>query len=116
MVVVVAMGGEGRVAVKAGRGVGVGGASRRRAAALLTAKRGEWAVDGADGRREAAWYGRWAEAWKAVDGEGEAEMVGDDVSMATARAGGQGRTAARVEAARSNVGPMPSWWEAGVGG
>jgi len=97
----------GEGAVKAGWavGVGVGGASRHRAA-----KRGERALDGAAVRREGeAWCGQWAAAWNAFEGEGAAAMVGDEVSMATARASRRSSQAARVEAARSHVGPMPSW-------
>lgn len=49
-------------------------------------------------RRE-AWYGRWAALWNAVEGEGGAEMVGDEVSMSKVRrhgAGGeQGRARSR---------------------
>lgn len=46
-------GGAGEGAEK--QALGVGGASKRRAAAVVTAKRGEGAVDEADGRREACW-------------------------------------------------------------
>ena len=65
--------------------------SKRRAGWELTAKRGEgvWAQDEAEVRRE-AWYDErceWAAAtWKDVEGEGGAEMVGEDeVSIATHR-------------------------------
>lgn len=51
----------------------LGGTSYRRDA--LT-KRGEWAVEEAEVRL-AAWYAR-AGVWKAVEGEGGAEMVGED--------------------------------------
>jgi hypothetical protein len=61
-------------------GLGVGGASNRRAAAVVTAKRGEWALEDADVRRE-AWYGRWLGVWNVVFGEVGAEMVGEEVSM-----------------------------------
>lgn len=66
--------------------MGVGGASRRRVAEAVTAKRGECGVEEADVRRE-AWYGRWAEEWKAVLGEGGCEMVGEDVIMSVAGRG-----------------------------
>jgi hypothetical protein len=60
---------------------GGGGTSYRRDAAL-TVKRGEAVLEEADVRRE-AWYAR-EEAWKAADGEGGAEMVGEDeVSMSS---------------------------------
>jgi hypothetical protein len=42
----------------------------------VTVKRGEWALEEADGRRE-AWYVRLG-AWKAAEGDEEAETVGDD--------------------------------------
>jgi hypothetical protein len=42
----------------------------------LTVKRGDWALEEADVRRE-AWYAR-LEAWKAVEGDGGADMVGED--------------------------------------
>jgi hypothetical protein len=46
----------------------------------LTAKRGEWALEEADVRRE-AWYARLG-AWKAAEGDAGADMVGEDeVSM-----------------------------------
>lgn len=64
--------------------MGVWGGSKRRDAWALTAKRGEGAQDEAEVRRE-AWYDeRWAAAaWNEVEGEGGAEMVGEDeVSMA----------------------------------
>jgi hypothetical protein len=45
-----------------------------------TVKRGEWALDEAEVRRE-AWYARLG-AWKAAEGDEGAEMVGEDeVSM-----------------------------------
>jgi hypothetical protein len=51
----------------------LGGTSYRRDA--LT-KRGDWAVEEAEVRRE-AWYAR-AGVWKAVEGDGGAEIVGED--------------------------------------
>jgi hypothetical protein len=63
-------------------GLGPGVTSYRREDALLTGKRGEWVLDEAEVRRE-AWYARLG-AWNAAEGEGEggAEMVGEDeVSM-----------------------------------
>lgn len=56
-----------------GRVVGV--TSYRRDEAL-TAKRGDWAVEDVEVRRE-AWYAR-VGAWKAADGDEGAEMVGED--------------------------------------
>lgn len=73
-----------------GEGIGIGrelGApSYHRDEAPLTVKREEWALEDADVRRE-AWYAR-LDAWKAVEGEGGAEMVGEDeVSMSRLRRG-----------------------------
>jgi hypothetical protein len=42
----------------------------------VTVKRGEWVLEEAEVRRE-AWYVR-LEAWKAAEGDEEAETVGDD--------------------------------------
>ena len=75
--------GEGAVLLNNGTALGVCGVSKRRAVWELTAKaRGEWVQDEAEVRRE-AWYDeRWLWA-KAVEGDGGAEMVGDDeVSIA----------------------------------
>lgn len=60
-----------------------GVSSRRDAPLTWGRKRGEFecAQDEADVRRE-AWYGR-ACAWKAAEGEEGADMVGDEVSMAS---------------------------------
>jgi len=77
--------GTGEGAEKAG--FGVGGASNRREATVVTAKRGEWALEEADVRRE-AWYGRWLGVWKVVFGEGGCEIVGEEVIMSLCRAGG----------------------------
>ena len=57
-------------------GLEVGAASYRRDEALLTVKRGEWALEEADVRRE-AWYARLG-AWNAAEGDGGADMVGED--------------------------------------
>lgn len=65
-------------------GFGVGGASNRRAGAVVTAKRGEGALEDADVRLE-AWYGRWLGVWKAVFGEGGCDIVGEDVIMSKGR-------------------------------
>jgi len=71
-------------------------ASKRRDWAAVTAKRGECALDEAEVRREACWYGRLG-AWKAAEGEGGAEMVGEcEVSML-----GCARAKAVEEVARS---------------
>jgi len=67
--------------------------SYRRDEAPVTVKRGEWALEEADVRRE-AWYARLG-AWKAAEGDGGAEMVGEDeVSMSRCR-GRQGWTEGR---------------------
>jgi hypothetical protein len=50
---------------------------------VVTAKRGEWALEDADVRRE-AWYGRWVGVWKVVLGEGGCEIVGEEVIMSFA--------------------------------
>lgn len=47
---------------------------------MLTAKRGEWALEEPDVRRE-AWYALVEEWENASEGEGGAEIVGDEVSM-----------------------------------
>jgi hypothetical protein len=61
-----------------GRDVGV--TSKRRDDAPPMAKRGEWALEEAEVRRE-AWYARLG-AWRAAEGDEGAEMVGEDeVSM-----------------------------------
>lgn len=58
-----------------------------------TVKRGDWALEEADVCRE-AWYARLG-AWKTAEGEGGADMVGEDeVSISRlhgASDGGQGR-------------------------
>jgi hypothetical protein len=62
-------------------GLGVCGVSNRRAAALVTAtKRGDWAVEDPEVRRE-AWYARWFGVWNVVLGDGGADMVGEEVSI-----------------------------------
>jgi hypothetical protein len=68
--------------------LGVGGASNRREAAVVTAKRGEWALEDADVRLE-AWYGRWLDVWKVVFGEGGCDMVGEEVIMSWCRVCGR---------------------------
>jgi hypothetical protein len=78
-----------------------------------TLKRGEWALEEADVRRE-AWYARLG-AWKTAEGEGGADMVGEDeVSMSRlhgASDGLQGRFTVRARVgegdARSGC-PIPS--------
>jgi hypothetical protein len=65
-------------------GFGVGGASNRREGTVVTAKRGEWALEDADVRLE-AWYGRWLGVWKVVFGEGGCEIVGEEVIMSLGR-------------------------------
>lgn len=62
----------------------MGGASNRRAAAVVTAKRGEGALEDVDVRLE-AWYGRWLGVWKVVFGEGGCDIVGEDVIMSKGR-------------------------------
>ena len=61
-------------------GLGAGGASNRRAAVVVTAKRGEWALEDADVRRE-AWYGRWLGVWKVVFGDVGAEVGEESMSF-----------------------------------
>lgn len=72
-----------------GEGIGigreVGAASYRRDEAPLTVKRGEWVLDEADVRRE-AWYARDG-GWNAAEGDGGADMVGDEVSMSRLHGG-----------------------------
>lgn len=99
--------GEGEGA-NSGTALGVCGVSKRRAGWELTAKRGEGAAneaeDEAEGRREAWYDGRCecaaaaAAGWKAVEGEGGAERVGEDVvsiavgpSASASREAGSGR-------------------------
>lgn len=80
--------------LKSGTALGVCGVSKRRAVCELTAwNSGEREVDEAEVRRE-AWYDErwlwapWVAAWKAVEGEGGAERVGEDeVSIAGPRSG-----------------------------
>lgn len=65
-------------------GFGVGGASNRREATVVTAKRGEGALEDADVRLE-AWYGRQLGVWKVVFGEGGCDIVGEEVIMSLCR-------------------------------
>jgi hypothetical protein len=79
------------VKAEVGEGMAIGLApgvtSYRRDDALLTGKRGEWVLDEAEVRRE-AWYARLG-AWNAAEGEGGAEMVGEEeVSMSRLQTAG----------------------------
>jgi hypothetical protein len=78
-----------------------------------TLKRGLWALEEADVRRE-AWYAR-LEAWKTAEGEGGADMVGEDeVSMSRlhgASNGLQGAITVRAKVGESDARsgcPIPS--------
>jgi hypothetical protein len=61
----------------------VGGGMSYRRDAALTVKRGEWVLEEVEVRRE-AWYAR-EEAWKAADGDGGADMVGEDDEVSMSR-------------------------------
>jgi hypothetical protein len=71
--------GDGWAKAAEGDGIGMGreaGVTSYRRDDGPTVKRGEWALDEAEVRRE-AWYARLG-AWKAAEGDEGADMVGED--------------------------------------